>query len=153
MADRVLVIGVGNELRGDDGAGIEVARRLRKCAITVREHQGEPTALLEAWRDADAVLVIDSMRSGQPAGTIRRFDASRDRLPARLRGSSSTHAFTLSQAIELARALQRLPKHVIVFAIEGRCFAAGAPLSEDLERSIPALAEAVRREALTPTGT
>jgi hydrogenase maturation protease len=147
----VLVIGVGNELRGDDGAGVEVARRLRGPArhagIEVRELLGEPTQLLEAWEDRDAVVLVDTMRSGAPAGTIRRFDASREPLPAPLRGSSSTHAFALDQAIELGRALDRLPETVIVFAIEGRTFEAGSGLSEQLEAMTPSLADAVLIEA------
>jgi hydrogenase maturation protease len=119
-----------------------------RAGIQVREHQAEPTQLLDAWQDAQTVVLIDTMRSGARPGTIRRFDASRDPLPARLSGSSSTHAFALSDAIELARALQRLPEQVIVFAVEGRNFAAGAPLSDELAQATPALADAVLSEAL-----
>ena len=148
----VLVIGIGNELRGDDGAGVEVARRLRGPArhagIEVRELRGEPTRLLEAWEGCDAVVLVDTMRSGAPAGTIRRFDASREPLPVPLRGSSSTHAFSLDQAIELGRALDRLPETVIVFAVEGRTFEAGSGLSEELEAMTQSLADAVLIEAL-----
>jgi hydrogenase maturation protease len=152
----VLVVGVGNELRGDDAAGVEVARRVRddaeRAGIEVREHQGEPTELLDAWQDSRAVVLIDTMRSGQPVGTISRLDAARRPLSVPLSGSSSTHAFTLSDAIELARALHRLPERVIVFAVEGRTFEAGAELSDELKETVPVLAEAVLREA-TNLGT
>lgn len=87
------------------------------------------------------------MHSGAPAGTIRRLDASCEPLPVPLRGSSSTHAFALDQAIELGRVLDRLPETVIVFAVEGRTFEAGSGLSEELEAMIPALANAVLIEA------
>jgi hydrogenase maturation protease len=146
----VLVVGVGNELRGDDGAGIEVARRLRDAAhgigFDVREHQGEPTELLDVWGDRRAVVLVDTMRSGEPLGTVRRLDASSRPLPIPLGGSSSTHAFTLGDAIELGRTLHRLPRRVIVFGVEGRTFEAGARLSSELQEIIPALAVAVLRE-------
>jgi hydrogenase maturation protease len=147
----VLVIGVGNSLRGDDGAGVEVVRRLREPAgqggIEVGEQPCEPTDLLHAWQGRDAVVLVDTMCSGAPPGTIRRFDASNEPLPARSRGSASTHAFGLDQAIELGRALHRLPRRVIVFAVEGRTFEAGAQLSDEVEAVAPALAHAVLREA------
>jgi hydrogenase maturation protease len=147
----VLVIGVGNELRHDDGAGVEVARslldRARRAGIEVCETQGEPIGLLETWHARDAVVLVDTMRSGAPPGTICRLDASHQPLPARLRGASSTHAFALDEAIELGRALGRLPRRVIVYAVEGRIFEAGVGLSDELDAIVPALADAVLREA------
>ena len=152
MTDKtVLVIGIGNELRGDDRAGVDLARRLRgragEAGIEVREHQGEPTELLNAWHGADAVVLVDTMRSGAPPGTIRRFDASSEPLPGPLRGPSSSHAVALDHAIELGRVLERLPPRVIVFAVEGSTFDTGAGLSHELDAIGPALADAVMREA------
>lgn len=147
----VLVIGVGNELRGDDGVGVAVARRVRAMAqrtrVDVRAHQGEPTALLDLWPGYRAVVLVDAMRSGAPVGTIRRFDASRQPLPGRWGGSSSTHAVALDEALELARTLRRLPPTVIVLGVEGEAFATGHGLSPMLEAGLPALADAVLREA------
>jgi hydrogenase maturation protease len=146
-----VVIGVGNELRGDDGIGISIARELRDAAeqtgIEVREAQGETIGLLDMWRGRDVVIVVDSMCGGGPAGTVRRFDASAQPLPARLHSSSSTHAFALDETIELGRALGRLPARVIVYAIEGRSFEARSGLSDEVETARPALAEIVLREA------
>lgn len=151
-AGAVLVVGLGNELRCDDAAGIEVARRLRKsgaqAGIQVREHQGESAELLDLWRGCGAVVLVDCMRSGAPAGTISRFDASRRPLPAQQRGSTSTHLFALMDAIELGRALERLPRQVIVYAVEGHTFEAGSGLSPGVEMVLGELADAVWREAL-----
>jgi hydrogenase maturation protease len=147
----VLVIGIGNELRQDDAAGVEIARRLRGRArppeVDVYECQGDATDLLAAWEGREAVVIVDSMRSGAPPGTIRRLDASRDPLPSRLRRSASTHAVALGEAIELGRALDRLPARVVVYAVEGRRFGAGAGLSDEVEAVAAALADAVLGEA------
>ncbi len=148
----VLVIGVGNRLRGDDGASGEVVRRLRErrtqTGIEVSEQLCEPDDLLEAWQGRDAVVLVDTMRSGHRPGTIRRFDVSRDPLPARVGGPVSTHAFGLHEAIELGRALHRLPRRVIVFAVEGQHFEAGATPSGEVETAVAPLACAVVREAM-----
>ena len=147
MDERALVIGVGNELRGDDAAGLAVARQLReRTDLDVREFEGEPIGLLDAWHGRDAVVLVDTMRSGAPAGAIRRIDASRTRLPAGLGGPTSTHAVGLADALELARAIGRLPGRVVVYAIEGRGFETGAPMSDAVRSGIDELATRVLSE-------
>ena len=147
----VMVIGVGNALRHDDGAGLVVARRLRArrggVPITVREHEDETLALLDLWAGSDAVVLVDAIRSGARPGTIHRFDASEQPLPSELRGSSSTHAVGIGEAIELARSLQRLPRRVLVLGVEGRRFDAGAGLSAEVEAGLDGLADLVLGEA------
>ena len=147
----VLVIGVGNELRGDDAAGIAVARRLapraRSEGIDVEEEQDDPTALIERWRGRDGVVVIDAV-AGPGAGSVKRFDATRRPLPGRWRGSSSTHAVGLEEAVELARALGSLPAEVIVYTVAGHRFEAGAELSEEVAAALPALVDRVLAEAI-----
>ena len=146
----VLVIGLGNELRHDDGAGVEIARLLREPAeragIEVREMQGEPLSLLDGWRHCGSLIVVDTMRSGAAPGTIRRIDVTDEPLPAML-DASSTHAVGIGEAIELARTLDRLPPRVIVYAVEGRRFDAGLGLSEALTAVVPKLATIVLDEA------
>ncbi len=138
----MILIGVGNGWRGDDAAGLAVARRVRALAPTgvdVREVEGDATALMDAWSGAEHVVVVDAAESGAAPGTIRRFDAGADALPVRaLR--SSTHAFGVSDAIELARALGRLPDQLDVYAVEGASFRAGERLSPAVERAVAELA-------------
>lgn len=147
----VVVIGVGNALRHDDAAGLEIARRLRARAddagVTVYEHEGETLALLDVWEGADAVVLVDAIRSGATPGTIHRVEATAAPIPVRLRGSSSTHAVGVGEAIELARTLHRLPERVVLFGVEGRRFDAGGGLSEEVEAITGELADAVLREA------
>jgi hydrogenase maturation protease len=145
----LIVIGVGNAWRGDDGAGLAVARRLRErspAGVEVREVEGDASALMDAWSGADRVIVVDAAQSGAPPGTVRRFDACAAPLPARgLR--SSTHAFGVPDAVELARALRRLPGRIEVYAIEGACFAAGDRLSPPVERAVDELAASLGSES------
>ncbi len=134
---QALVIGVGNAWRHDDGAGPAVAERLRgRRQVLVLP--GEGTELIEAWRQADRVIVIDAMRSGAPAGTIRRFDAAAAPLPARS-FSGLSHRFGLAEAIEMARLLDRLPNEIAVFGIEATDFSPGAGLSPDVEAAVSQL--------------
>ena len=138
-----VVIGCGNALRGDDGAGVAVAARVRGVAC-----DEEPSRLIEAWEGADAAVLIDTVVSGAPPGTVHRFDASDEPIPARVL-RSSTHAIGLAETIELARALGRLPKRVVVYVIEGVSFEAGAPLSPEVEAAVTRLVDTIEEETCT----
>jgi hydrogenase maturation protease len=140
-----MVIGVGNSWSGDDAAGVLVVRGLRERVpegVTLVEHEGEPTALLDAWQEAELAIVVDATSGGGSPGTVRLFDATSEAVPSRFTGSS-THAFTVAQAIELGRALDRLPARLVVVGIEGRSFEAGATLEPEVAAAVDAAAETV----------
>jgi hydrogenase maturation protease len=145
---KVVVVGVGNAVRGDDAAGLAVAERVRARAphgVDVVQCEQEPTRLLDAWAGADLALVVDASLSGTEPGTVQRFDATADAVPART-FRSSTHAFGIGDAVELGRALGRLPEQVIVFGIEGEDFGLGSGLSDRVAGAVDEVAETVLNE-------
>src|ERR1022692_763840 len=144
----IVVIGVGNEYRSDDRAGIAVARRLRAlfpADVTILEESGEGTALMEAWQGAAWVTLVDAVRSGASPGTIHRLDARAAPLPMGF-FHYSTHAFSVTEAVELARSLDQLPAHLVVYGIEGANFAAGVELSPAVEQAVEAVVERIKQE-------
>jgi hydrogenase maturation protease len=143
-----LVLGVGNEYRGDDGVGRRVARALRERApstLTILEATGEGTPLLESWKGADVVIIIDAVASGAPPGTIHRLDARAHPLPAGFL-HTSTHAFGVAQAVELARALEQLPPRLVIYGIEGKSFAPNTGLSPEVAEAVREVTDRVLRE-------
>ena len=145
----ILVIGIGNEYRGDDGLGLIVARRLRERhlpKVTIMEIGGDLTVLGETWQGAETVILVDAVASGREPGTIYRFEAHREPLPQKLFAPSSTHALGLAEAMELARALKLLPANLIVYGLEGKYFAAGAGLSPEVQQALPRLVEQIRED-------
>ena len=85
---------------------------------------------------------MDAVESGADPGTLHRVDASREPVPAHV-FRSSTHAFGVGEAIELARALGRLPKRIVVYGVEGATFAAGVGLTPQVETAVDGVVEAV----------
>lgn len=145
---RVLVIGVGNVYRSDDGVGIVVARRLgerKPAGVAIVEESGEGTALLSRWKDAQGVILVDAVHSGETPGTIRRIDARAEPIPVRLFHCSS-HAFSVAEAVELGRALNQLPQQLTLYGIEGGNFTAGEGLSAEVEQAVTAVVERVLDE-------
>jgi hydrogenase maturation protease len=138
-----LLIGLGNDFRGDDGAGLEVARRVRTrgpVGIDVIELPGDPVALIEAWRGAADAVVVDAMQSGRPPGTIARIEVTDGHadgtlaMPAR-----SSHGLGLAEAIALAHTLRQLPARLVVYGIEVATLEHGASLSEPVARAVSEL--------------
>jgi len=139
-----LVIGIGHPDRGDDAVGRIVADRLRRRAppgVAVVDTDGEAARLLDLFDGADTVVMVDAARLGAEPGTVRRIDAVAAPLPPM--SAASTHAFGLADSIELARALGRLPRRCVVFAVEAADFTLGAPLSPEVAASVDDLVEQV----------
>jgi hydrogenase maturation protease len=142
---RVLIIGVGNEYRTDDAVGLVVARRLRQLSlenVMVIEESGEGANLLESWKGADTVIMIDAASSGARPGTVHFIDARTQQIPTGLL-HHSTHRFSVGDAVELARVTDRLPPHMLVYGIEGEEFEEGMGLSQAVEESVDAVVELV----------
>ncbi|MBZ5608469.1 MAG: hydrogenase maturation protease [Acidobacteriia bacterium] len=147
------IIGCGNPDRADDAAGILVARRLRELGLDSMEHSGDGFALLDLWQGADDVVLVDAMLSGAPPGTITVWDPASQ--PAGAPGyCCSTHAFGPAEAIELGRALGRLPSRIRVYGIEASGFdTGGAPRAEVLDAVDRVVNELSRYRGLAPLGT
>src|SRR5262249_12039780 len=113
--------------------------------VEVLEREGEPASLIDTWEGADAVWVVDAVRSRAAPGTIHRLDASDRPLPEALFGAS-THHLGLADGVELARVLGRLPGRLVVFGIEGASFAAGAAVTPAVSAAAARAARAIRDE-------
>ena len=150
MTGRVVVVGVGNPFRGDDGAGPEVARLLAErlpADVEVVEHDGDPAGLLDCWADARVAYVVDAVVSDDPPGTVHRVEISRDggTVPGATRRDSS-HALGLGDAVQLARVLDRLPERLVLVGITGASFTTGTPLSEEVHRAAATVVDALAQE-------
>ena len=145
---RILVIGVGNECRSDDAVGLAVARLLRQLSlenVRVIEETGEGASLLDSWKGADTVIIVDAASSGAKPGTIHRVDARARQIPRGLL-HYSTHAFSVGEAVELARVMGQLPPHILVYGIEGERFEEGMELSGAVRESVGAVVELVLKQ-------
>ena len=136
----IRVIGVGQRYRHDDAVGLVVAERLAESVdsstVNVVTASGEGTDLMDRWRGAGTVVIVDAVASeADPPGTIYRWQAHDTPIPAEI-FPQSTHLFSLPQAIELARVFGELPPRLIVFGVVGADFHMGEGLSASVADSI-----------------
>jgi len=147
---QMVVIGVGNPYRRDDGFGPVVVSLLADRHLPdlkLATSDGEPTRLIELWTGATLAVVVDAVRT-DPArpGRVHRLSAYH---PA-VRGAvpASSHGTGLGEAVDLALVLDRLPDRLLLYAVETDQvgFGAGlsAPVAEAAVRVAAEIAELVR---------
>ncbi len=135
-----IVIGVGNDLRGDDAAGWEAVRRLVPSpSLVLHEHGGDAPGLVSLWGPDDDVVVVDAVVSSDPAGTILEIDALAAPLPADV-SWATTHGAGVAEGVELARALGLLPRSLVVVGVVARRFDLGAPMTPEVEKAVEEVA-------------
>ena len=142
----MLVIVCGNRDLSDDGAGVMVAERVRELGVKAEICTGESLALIEAWTGADDVVLVDAVVTGAPVGKVWLWDGGQ----VTTQGSIpiSTHGYGVAEAIKLARILDRLPKRLRVFGIEGRLFDFGSEISAEVMCAVEEVVEQITVEAV-----
>jgi hydrogenase maturation protease len=147
-AGKVLVVGIGNPDRGDDGVGRLVVRQLGGCVppdVAIVERAGDALSLIDDWAGRDAVILVDAATPHGAPGRVHRIDLLADELPIEV-SPSSTHAYGVAEAVGLARALGLLPASLVAYAIEGAMFAPGAPVSPEVASAAARVAARVAVE-------
>ena len=139
----MIVIGVGNEFRRDDGAGPAVVeelrgRSLRGVALTVSD--GEPSRLIDLWAGADQAVVVDAAPSSGEPGHVQELGRPYDG-PS----GTSSHALGLGLASRLGRALGRMPAALRIYTIEGADFGFGVGLCPPVARAVTDVADRIAR--------
>lgn len=140
----MLIIGCGNLQRGDDAAGIVAATWLRLLGVSTHISSGGVSELIELWKEAHDVIVIDAVITGARPGSLHVWDARRPWKTSRSFGF--THGLGVAEAIELSRTLGSLPCNIRVFGIEGRRFELGSDVSPSVAKGIEQVVQEISRE-------
>jgi hydrogenase maturation protease len=139
--DRVVVIGVGNPYRRDDGVGPAIIDLLRgnglPDGVRLECSLGDTADLMDLWRGTDLAIVIDAARP-------------RRTRPGAVHHAVSSHHLPMGEAVELARALDRMPRRLELYAIEAADTGHGQGLSPPVRaaarRTAAAIAAAIAVE-------
>ncbi len=150
----LVVIGVGNVMLGDDAVGVRVVEALRAQAEAASGTVPSGTRLvdggtlgldlLDPVRESRALVLVDAVRLGGPAGEVRVLDGH---AMGSAGGAADGGAGTpVGELLAVARLMGWLPTRVAMVAIEVGDLEAGVHLSPAVAGAIPAAVAAVRRE-------
>ena len=155
MTAACAVVGIGTADRGDDGVGLVVADRVRALAPAdvVVLPVGAPLDLLDVFDGFPAVVVVDAVRSGAAPGAVSTTVVGEDPLPVGP-ASAGTHGLGVAEAVELARALGRLPARLALVGVEAAGVGTGTGLSDPVAGALDeAVAQVLRLATALPEGS
>lgn len=144
---RILVLGIGNILLSDEGAGVEVVNRLQKhykIPETVEVVDGGTVGIeLLPWLEGRThIIIVDAVRSENPPGTVLRIDD----VPAFFQNKISPHQIGITDVLAMAYITDELPPNVSLIGIEPETLSDGIALSETVSEKIETMVEMVAQE-------
>ncbi len=147
------VLGIGSPF-GDDQLGWEVVKLLQKC-IDLNQFASNQLQLiccdrpgmylLELMRDANAVFLIDAIKTGAACGTVHRF---KNQEIEAISNPLSSHTLGVAEAMKMGRALDELPPNVILYGIEIDDIHHQSSLSEPLIKTVKVLSKQIKDDIL-----
>lgn len=147
--NRILILGIGNYLMGDEGIGVHVANRLQKDVslpgIDVVDGGTGGFHLLEYFEIYETIILVDATLDNNPVGTIRLI---KPRFAQDFPKAMSTHDIGLKDMVSALQLLGKMPTiHLFVVSIES-LQQQGIELTEDIEKVIPELIDKIKELVL-----
>ncbi len=153
MTNKIVIIGLGQTLRGDDAAGLEAVRLWERTYPTTATHpqvrveyaESPGLTLLSLLEGADEALLVDAVQSNAPPGSIHLLREAD--LPAFLQGASSAHGWSIAETLAIGRraVIVDLPEQVSLLGIELAQTEMGAGLSPAVQQALPEVALTIER--------
>jgi hydrogenase maturation protease len=138
VTGKIVVVGLGNSYRSDDGVGIAAAAALKDLALpSVHVVTGivEPMGLLEAWSGARLAVLIDAAVTTPSApGHVRRCSLG-DVVAAS--GGLSSHSVDIGRTLALGQVIQRVPDALVVLTVDVADNGYGIGLTPQVAAAVP----------------
>jgi hydrogenase maturation protease len=146
---RVVVLGVGNLVMGDEGVGVRCVQLLEAEGalgpdVVVLDGGTSTHELLGGLENLDLLVIVDAVATGLPAGTLVRLEG--DAIPSAFSNTLSPHQHGIHDLLATLRLLGRAPKRVVLLGATPLRIQLGLELSPELAAAVPKLAARVRAE-------
>ena len=148
----ILILGLGQSLRGDDGAGLEVVRlwqetfpeTAKKVNVVLAELPG--LGLLDLLDGMEAAILVDAVHGSAAAGTIHHIRP--EKLDSFTPGSASAHGWGVAETLELGRSLypELANYRISLIGIEAGTLGMGAGLSPQVQAALPEAVKLIEKE-------
>ena len=145
----LIVIGLGNYLRGDDGIGPVIIQKLeeyhRSLQIKLVDAGSDAFTVLNYLLGSDPVLIIDCARMGEKPGTVQKIIPENTKFST-LDMGISLHGYHLAELWQIARSMG-VKTRLSIIGIEPDAVEFNSGLSGAVEKSIPIILQMVEEEA------
>lgn len=142
--NKILILGIGNVLMGDEGVGVHAIKELEKETfppnVTLLDGGTGGFHLLEYLQEYPRIIMIDATMDGKLAGTISLIEP---KFATDFPKSLSAHDIGLRDLIESTAVLGELPKMYLITITIDSIQSMQMELSPEIEKQIPAVVEKV----------
>lgn len=146
---RVLILGLGNPLLGDEGIGLRVVEELKGLelpdGVTVAEGGTSGLGLVGLMEGYQRVIIVDAADMGHPPGHVVRFTPSEAQLKT-AEALLSLHQVGLGEVLALAEALEVAPVEPVIIGVQPSQVEVGAEMSPEVEGAIPQIIKIILDE-------
>ena len=149
MTRRVVVLGVGNVLMGDEGLGVRCVEALERDAslgpdVTCIDGGTSTHELMDDLQSLDVLVIVDAAVTGKTPGTIVRLEGHS--IPSSFSNKMSPHQHGINDLLAALTLLGREPGRVVLFGVEPATLALGMDLSPEVLAAMPELRARVAAE-------
>lgn len=145
----ILVLGIGNTVMTDDGAGPRVIQRLRERFSFPRDVElldGGTLGLdlLPRLEGVKRLIIVDAVETGEPPGSIVRLTG--DDIPIAMQTKLSPHQMGLQDLLSVASLQGNLPPETVLWGVQPDSIEMGTELTPEVSAAVERLASAVATE-------
>jgi len=139
-----VVVGIGNTILSDDGAGVHAARMLQAdvrmpAGATILDGGTLGLALAPYLSEASRVLLLDAADSGAAPGTLTHMTGAELLASA---GGRSVHSLGVADLVAALALMSAGPQEIILLGVQPSNTHCGTSLSAEVEAALPRLVEA-----------
>ncbi|MFH0904214.1 MAG: hydrogenase maturation protease [Methanobacteriota archaeon] len=153
MRKKIVIIGVGNLLMGDDGIGVITAWALMKEKLpdNVSVFDGATRAfdVLEYMDGADKAVIVDAYRKNGEPGSIYKFEFNPKNEIQDEAFNLSMHDINFLDALKAGREIYDLPSEIVIIGVEPQTLECGMGLSSRLNSMLPVIIDSVKSEIIS----
>ncbi len=137
----VAVLGMGNLIYSDDGAGLRALRQLEKdpalpAGVDIVDGSAAGLPVVNLIENAERLLILDAVHVGAVPGTVVRLDDSDLK---EISGGAHVHELGVSDLISALRLMGKMPRQMVLLGIQADSIALGTELTPAVESGLPRL--------------
>jgi hydrogenase maturation protease len=145
---KIIILGIGNLLLGDEGVGVHLVRMLNKDDLDYANLEiidgGICPEFTSFVGDADKLIIVDAIKGGKKPGTIYRLSA--DDVITEIGRPLCSHQVSVIDSLKILRAIGKEPQDIIIIGIEPKAMDYGLELSSEVKERLTELKKIVVQE-------
>ena len=144
--NKILVVGLGNRLRGDDGLGVKVVEKLKQKEwgneVSILNIGSSPINYLQEISHSKKLIAVDAIQGEKTAGSI--YQLTLEEIKQQPHQTTNAHSYSLPQVIALAKETTDLPQEVTLFGLEPSNLQFADQLSSPIKKKLPQLIKKIK---------